>query len=273
MNGYEYDTEEYTMQQQQQEEEGMDSLPSGWIAVMDSTTNQVYYVNVDTGELSWSIPTEQEEEEEEQSYYFYHDDSNQNSGDNDSEEESIAKVVQSSSLNQKGTSATPPSSSTTTATPTIAATVQTSESIMEEESPSSSLSENDSISLPDGWMAVTDPNMQEVYYANAITGESTWDHPGMDTNIGEMEEERLEDSFEEEDVEHVQESSLPVGWMAVTDPESQEVYYANPSTGESSWDSPGSEEDISNDETTIIVMNRIKWATSPLRYLQSDIRG
>ena len=52
MNGYEYDTEEYTMQQQQQEEEGMDSLPSGWIAVMDSTTNQVYYVNVDTGELS-----------------------------------------------------------------------------------------------------------------------------------------------------------------------------------------------------------------------------
>ena len=74
----------------------------------------------------------------------------------------------------------------------------------------------------------------------------------MDTNIGEMEEERLEDSFEEEDVEHVQESSLPVGWMAVTDPESQEVYYANPSTGESSWDRPGGEEEISNDDTTMI---------------------
>ena len=46
--------------------------------------------------------------------------------------------------------------------------------------------------------------------------------------------------------------------MAVTDPESQEIYYANPSTGETSWDRPGSEEDIFNDETTIIVMNRIK---------------
>lgn len=98
---------------------------------MDSTTNQVYYANVDTEESSWTIPTssttyhseEEEENEREQSYYFYNDDSNVNGVENDSEEERIAKVVQSSSLNQKGTSATPSSTR-------ISAVIPTSESVI-----------------------------------------------------------------------------------------------------------------------------------------------
>ncbi len=33
-------------------------------------------------------------------------------------------------------------------------------------------------------------------------------------------------------------SLLPKGWIAVTDPSSGQVYFANPGTGESSWEMP-----------------------------------
>jgi len=69
-------------------------------------------------------------------------------------------------------------------------------------------------SLPAGWAAYSDPEGR-TYYANAATGETSWEPPAAPPA-----------------------PTLPEGWAAYQDPEGR-TYYANAATGETSWEPPG----------------------------------
>jgi len=106
--------------------------------------------------------------------------------------------------------------------------------------------------LPPGWIALECPDTMDIYYANEETGETTWDRPGLN---GETNEALLNASVEssersdqsgsvgESDDENVSvENSLPPNWIALEDPDSGDIYYANEVTGITTWDRPGPEE-------------------------------
>ena len=46
------------------------------------------------------------------------------------------------------------------------------------------------------------------------------------------------DSISKSKIDTSKNSGLPEGWIAAIDPDTNETYYANPSTGETSWDTP-----------------------------------
>jgi len=83
------------------------------------------------------------------------------------------------------------------------------------------------VSLPShSWSAHLDAEGR-TYYANAITGESSWTLPT---------EEPIQPDPRKEAA--VQAASLPAGWSAHQDAEGR-TFYANAYTGESSWNPPG----------------------------------
>mmetsp|Transcript_15577 Transcript_15577/g.24167 ORF Transcript_15577/g.24167 Transcript_15577/m.24167 type:complete len:518 (+) Transcript_15577:144-1697(+) len=107
------------------------------------------------------------------------------------------------------------------------------------------------VPLPPGWIALECPDTMDIYYANEETGETTWDRPGLD---GETNEALLNDSVEssersdqsdsvgESDDEYGSvENALPPNWIALEDPDSGDMYYANEVTGVTTWDRPGPE--------------------------------
>ena len=55
-------------------------------------------------------------------------------------------------------------------------TIQTS-SLSEDIAPSNITETATSESLPEGWEETIDPNTQQIYYFNSITGETAWDRP------------------------------------------------------------------------------------------------
>lgn len=72
------------------------------------------------------------------------------------------------------------------------------------------------VQLPEGWAAYQDPEGR-TYYANAATGESSYEAPAA--------------------AQAPQAPTLPEGWGAYADAEGR-TYYANPTTGETSWEPP-----------------------------------
>ena len=84
--------------------------------------------------------------------------------------------------------------------------------------------------LPQGWNAFQDPSSGRTYYANEITGESTWDRPETTTTTVAPSPSPSPSPDTNSD--------LPSGWAAYVDPGSGRTYYSNQSTGESTWDKP-----------------------------------
>lgn len=130
--------------------------------------------------------------------------------------------------------------------------------------------------LPPGWIRVSDPNTGRLYYANPTSGESSWEPPfdlaavGYDdgSTIGSVQQlqtlARI-DSYPGPPGSEAGSVATPVrggasplrgtspgrsvspsraaspsrsGWIKVRDPLSGRLYFANPTTGESSWESP-----------------------------------
>eukprot|EP00986_Skeletonema_menzelii_P002887 scaffold843_cov143-Skeletonema_menzelii.AAC.6 len=103
--------------------------------------------------------------------------------------------------------------------------------------------------LPPGWIALECPDTLDIYYANEETGDTTWDRPGLDD---ETNESLLDDSAQSNDRSNQTESvggsdndehssvdyTLPPNWIALEDPDSGEIYYANEVTGVTTWDRP-----------------------------------
>jgi hypothetical protein len=209
----------------QDPKEILDCMPEGWAEATDSTTQQVYYYNSISGETAWDRPT------------------------------------------------MGPSPSEDVATPTIASENITDESSPEEEiqkpaeathsaevSSAPAVTENPDI-MPEGWSEAIDPNSQEVYFYNSISGETTWERPTMEETLkppetteivaAEPENEKIPPDnepsnpletasmevflpAEEEEVP----GSMPEGWTETTDPSTQQVYYYNSISGETVWERP-----------------------------------
>ncbi|KAL3815820.1 hypothetical protein ACHAXA_009308 [Cyclostephanos tholiformis] len=88
--------------------------------------------------------------------------------------------------------------------------------------------------LPQGWIALEDANSGETYFANEITGESTWDKPKI------------------QQIEKDSDDNFPPGWIALEDADSGETYYLNQVTMATTWERPsegnGSEIEARNGE-------------------------
>lgn len=106
--------------------------------------------------------------------------------------------------------------------------------------------------LPEGWIECIDQNSK--YYYNSITGVSSWDHPGGDTN-----------NHHTETIEtNLQKDELPVGWIECVDPTNNSmVYYYNEKLGASQWDRPTTTDDTPNNDEGA---DNVNWDT-----LQKDI--
>jgi len=101
---------------------------------------------------------------------------------------------------------------------------------------STNLDDNDD--LPPDWIAIIDSDTGETYYANEVTGESTWEKPIS-------HQQQPHQSVPQDDHDNVSSSNndndeLPLGWFAAVDEQSGDTYYCNETTGETTWDRPSS---------------------------------
>jgi len=100
---------------------------------------------------------------------------------------------------------------------------------------STNLDDNDD--LPPDWIAIIDSDTGETYYANEVTGESTWEKP-----ISHQQQQQQ--SVPQDDHDNVNSNNnddeLPLGWFAAVDEQSGDTYYCNETTGETTWDRPSS---------------------------------
>mmetsp|Transcript_28205 Transcript_28205/g.60348 ORF Transcript_28205/g.60348 Transcript_28205/m.60348 type:complete len:905 (+) Transcript_28205:1528-4242(+) len=99
--------------------------------------------------------------------------------------------------------------------------------------------------LPPHWIELQDPDSGDVYYANEATGETTWDRPSSPSNHASQSSLHASQRSVNSSGHGTNASSddkdehLPPGWLAVLDPDSGDHYYVNESTGETTWDHPG----------------------------------
>jgi len=133
-----------------------------------------------------------------------------------------------------------------------AATPAAVESEPEPTATHASLSQSSVNYLPPGWTAHEDPSSGMTYYANHTTGVTTWDRPEpvaieqicVKASPMPKDEVQVEPEPEPElkvpsETESKSEDELPPEWAAHEDPNSGMTYYANLTTGETSWDRPG----------------------------------
>eukprot|EP00526_Cylindrotheca_closterium_P004161 CAMPEP_0113637722 /NCGR_PEP_ID=MMETSP0017_2-20120614/19755_1 /TAXON_ID=2856 /ORGANISM="Cylindrotheca closterium" /LENGTH=4255 /DNA_ID=CAMNT_0000548783 /DNA_START=113 /DNA_END=12880 /DNA_ORIENTATION=+ /assembly_acc=CAM_ASM_000147 len=132
-----------------------------------------------------------------------------------------------------------------------------SEEVKREES-SEPAAEEPVAGLPAGWEQVTDPTTRDTFYYNPDTNETSWERPGAKPANDDSDEAEPVSSEEvkpeetsgpavEEKAEEI--AGLPADWEEVTDPTSGDIYYYNPVTNETSWERPGAEPAIDdNDE-------------------------
>ena len=82
--------------------------------------------------------------------------------------------------------------------------------------------------LPAGWTMAHDPCSGYPYYCHVATGQTQWHPPQPEPAAAQPPPPPPPPPP----------SSLPAGWVATTDPTSGQTYYANPTTGQSSWTVP-----------------------------------
>jgi hypothetical protein len=92
-------------------------------------------------------------------------------------------------------------------------------------------------SLPPDWIALEDTDSGEMYYANEVTGESTWDKPTLQQTV--TKDKDFDDNLAPE-------------WIALEDANSGETYYLNQLTMATTWHRPsegnGSETEATDGE-------------------------
>lgn len=95
--------------------------------------------------------------------------------------------------------------------------------------------------LPPDWIALEDPDSGETYYANEVSGESTWDKPPMPQSLLPQETQQSvgSGSAVNDDDEGDDDDDLPPDWIALEDADSGDTYYLNQVTMATTWDRPG----------------------------------
>ena len=79
------------------------------------------------------------------------------------------------------------------------------------------------------WVRTTDKKTGEIYYFNKVTKESTWKKP---ENFIDEEEEEFFDYDDDFDFDSL------FTWQAIRNVTSNEVYYFNKKTNETTWRKP-----------------------------------
>ena len=82
------------------------------------------------------------------------------------------------------------------------------------------------------WIEAIDPDSNNKYWYNSLTGESTWSDPN---DINNDNNNVIETSSSVESASAVSAASY---WIEAVDPTTNNIYYYNTLTGESSWDKP-----------------------------------
>jgi len=97
------------------------------------------------------------------------------------------------------------------------------------------------------WIEAIDPDSNNKYWYNSLTGESTWSDPNDINNVNNNVIE-TSSSVESASASAVSAASY---WIEAVDPTTNNIYYYNTLTGESSWDKPlelGNEELNNNND-------------------------
>lgn len=90
--------------------------------------------------------------------------------------------------------------------------------------------------LPPNWIELQDPDSGETYYANEVTGESSWDRPANRQPVGVQSVAGTIDDNDNDDDED--DNDLPPDWIALEDADSGDTYYLNQVTMATTWDKP-----------------------------------
>jgi uncharacterized protein YbdZ (MbtH family) len=196
-----------------QEETLSTDLPEGWTEVVDPSSEQIYYYNNITQESSWELPTADGVFDREQ------------------EDNTVDLPIPEREIGV------------------------TSENVDDDEPPSHAPEETSSINLPEGWTEVVDPSSEQIYYYNTITQATSWALPTAAGVMGGEPEVTTSETAIPEQTQVPSESvdddellldapektssiSLPEGWTEVSDPSSEQIYYYNTNTQETSWELP-----------------------------------
>jgi hypothetical protein len=207
------------------EETSSMALPVGWTQVVDPSSEEIYYYNTITEETSWELPIE---------YGSLHEGA----------EDGIVDIAEDDIVDP--------------AIPEQDAAMQ-SENAEDDAPPEGAPEETSSTDLPNGWTEVMDPSSEQMFYYNPITQETSWERPTEDGVVdGEQEANTMDLPTSEQEtdmpIESVEDdqpplnapektasTDLPVGWTEVVDPSSEEIYYHNTITQETSWELPGAD--------------------------------
>ncbi|KAL7471648.1 hypothetical protein ACHAXS_012900, partial [Conticribra weissflogii] len=140
--------------------------------------------------------------------------------------------------------------------------------------------------LPPNWIELQDPDSGDVYYANELTGETTWDRPSSSSDGFLRNNHNHKDSNSQmtgedstvyssstggtglvsgssgtgtttasgttaTETSNATEETGPLlpDWVAVEDPTSGDIYYANEVTGETTWDRPSAPRSVQKQES------------------------
>jgi hypothetical protein len=269
-----------------EQENGDDTLPDGWVELVDPTSGNTYYFNEISGESAWDRPSaagqggmldssEPEEERPERAPEMNGQDAVEESPEGTDEvtgEQDLAEVVENI------TSSELPSD-------TIAEEISPDEVLTKQEA-----TQDENILLP-GWIELIDPTSGNAYYFNENDNSTAWERPVsvlaadnaeeeeeatcVDDYKNKPEEERpskdpdlIIESVAAEDGEgpaadepkYSQENSngqrpgndldeqeyLPPGWTEHVDPSSGDVFYSNETENITAWERPTSQANEKN---------------------------
>jgi len=88
--------------------------------------------------------------------------------------------------------------------------------------------------LPEGWIALVDPNTQKVYYYNEAQQKTQWDKPQQKSDNAPTSPT---------------ETPLPEGWKAMVDLNTQKVYYYNEALQKTQWVKPKQSDNVPTSPT------------------------
>ncbi|KAG7359509.1 WW domain containing protein [Nitzschia inconspicua] len=243
-----------------------ETLPDGWVDLVDPSTNQRYFYNSVTGETSWDPPTARP------------------SGEillNDAETE-VATIEKASPQGQAEPEISVKADTDTNENDGLYDADQSPESTKDATEQVDDDNVNYDETLPDGWVDLVDPSTNQRYFYNSVTGETSWDPPtarpsgeillnNAETEDATIEEaspqgqaepeisvkadtdtnendglydadqspESTKDATEQVDDDNVNyDETLPDGWVDLVDPSTNQRYFYNSVTGETSWDRP-----------------------------------
>ena len=97
--------------------------------------------------------------------------------------------------------------------------------------------------LAPGWEAIVDADSGDYYYFNKDTGETSWEEPKpiqapprtAKTPRGFRNKDT---AFSKSFKDLKKTATLPDGWEAIVDGDSDDTYFFNKLTGETTWDAP-----------------------------------